>query len=42
MIDFLYNGEANVNQDSLDDFLGLADELKLKGLTKTKTEEGNN
>ena len=40
MIDFLYNGEANVNQDSLDDFLGLADELKLKGLTKT--EEGDN
>ena len=42
MIEFLYKMEANVNQDSLDDFLGLADELKLKGLTKTKTEEGNN
>ena len=40
MIDFLYNGEANVNQDSLDDFLGLAGELKLKGLTKT--EESDN
>ena len=33
MIDFLYYGEANVNQESLDAFLALAEELKLKGLT---------
>ena len=33
MVDFLYYGEANVNQESLDDFLGLAEELKLRGLT---------
>ena len=33
MVDFLYYGEANVNQDSLDVFLGLAEELRLKGLT---------
>merc|ERR1711928_94193 len=33
MVDFLYFGEANVNQESLDAFLGLAEELKLKGLT---------
>ena len=31
--DFLYLGEANVFQDNLDDFLALAGELKLKGLT---------
>ena len=33
MIDFLYSGEANVLQESLDSFLALADELQLKGLT---------
>ena len=32
MVDFLYFGEANVNEESLDVFLGLAEELKLKGL----------
>ena len=40
MVDFLYYGEANVNQESLDAFLGLAEELKLKGLTGSIT-EGN-
>ena len=33
IVDFLYLGEANVNQDRLDHFLSLAEELKLKGLT---------
>ena len=33
MVDFLYYGEANVNQENLDAFLALAEELKLKGLT---------
>ena len=33
IIDFLYFGEANVNQESLEAFLGLAEELRLKGLT---------
>ena len=32
IIDFLYLGEANVFQEDLDSFLGLAEELKLKGL----------
>ena len=32
ILDFLYNGEANVNQDNLDSFLALAEELQLKGL----------
>ena len=38
MVDFLYYGEANVNQESLDVFLGLAEKLKLKGLTGSPTE----
>ena len=33
IVDFLYYGEANVEEDSLDAFLKLADELQLKGLT---------
>ena len=33
MVDFLYYGEANVSQESLETFLGLAEELRLKGLT---------
>ena len=38
MVDFLYYGEANVNQECLDVFLGLAEELKLRGLTGSSTE----
>ena len=38
MVDFLYYGEANVNQESLDVFLGLAEELRLKGLTGSSNE----
>ena len=41
MVDFLYYGEANVNQESLDAFLGLAEELKLKGLTGSSNESDN-
>ena len=33
IVDFLYRGEANVLQDNLDSFLGIAEELQLKGLT---------
>ena len=33
ILDFLYHGEANIFQDSLDAFLKIAEELKLKGLT---------
>ena len=35
MIDFLYFGEVNVNQERLDVFFALAEELKLKGLTNS-------
>ena len=33
MVDFLYFGEANVNQERLNEFLALAEEFRLKGLT---------
>ena len=34
IMDFLYFGEANIEQENLESFLELAEELKLKGLTK--------
>merc|ERR1712129_75877 len=40
IVDFLYYGEANVYQESLDSFLAVAEELRLKGLTgNLQTEE---
>ena len=33
ILDFLYYGEANVFEENLDNFLALAEELKLKGLS---------
>ena len=35
MVDFLYCGEANVDQENLDSFLAIAEELQLKGLRGT-------
>jgi len=32
ILDFMYNGEANVSQSHLSTFLGLAEELQIKGL----------
>ena len=32
IVDFLYYGEANINQEHLDSFLNIAEELELKGL----------
>ena len=42
IVDFLYFGEANVFQDSLDSFLAIAEELKLKGLTGAEASGGAN
>ena len=39
LIDFIYYGEANVYQESLDSFLAMAEELNLKGLTGNKQTE---
>merc|ERR1712204_103280 len=33
IVDFLYHGEVNILQDNLDNFLTLAEEIQLKGLT---------
>ena len=41
LVDFLYFGEANVFQESLDAFLSLAEDLKLKGLTGTPEHDNN-
>ena len=41
IMDFLYNGEANVSQENLDSFLAFAEELQLKGLMD-KTEDLEN
>ena len=38
IVDFLYRGEANIFQESLDSFLALAEELQLRGLMG-KTDE---
>ena len=40
IVDFLYFGEANVFQESLDSFLAVAEELRLKGLTGAETSGG--
>ena len=39
IVDFIYNGEANIYQEDLDQFLALAEELQLKGLTGNSQEE---
>ena len=39
IIDFLYNGEANIFQENLDSFLAIAEELQLKGLTGQKNDD---
>ena len=39
MLDFLYYGEANIQQENLDSFLALAEELRLKGLTGAEYSE---
>ena len=41
MVEFFYRGEANVSQENLDGFLALADEMRLKGLSKLEESEEN-
>ena len=41
MVEFFYRGEANVCQENLDDFLALADEMRLKGLSKLDESQEN-
>ena len=42
IVDFIYHGEAYVYQEDLDNFLALAEELQLKGLTGNKENITNN
>ena len=37
MVDFFYHGETNIDQENLDSFLALAEELQLKGLMENET-----
>ena len=39
IVDFIYNGEANIHQEDLDGFLALAEELQLKGLAGAEKEQ---
>ena len=39
MVDFFYRGEANVSQENLEGFLALADEMRLKGLSRSEESE---
>ena len=39
MVEFFYKGEANVFQENLDTFLALADEMRLKGLSRTDEQQ---
>jgi len=41
IVDFLYDGEANVYQENIDGFLALAEELKLKGLVGNNEDTKN-
>ena len=34
IVDFMYHGQVNILQDNLNDFLAIAEELQVKGLTK--------
>ena len=38
VVDFIYHGEVNIYQEDLEDFLKLAEELQLKGLSGSETE----
>ena len=37
ILDFMYNGEANVAEEELNSFLAVAEELKFKGLTQNQS-----
>ena len=40
VVDFMYHGETNIFQENIDNFLGLAQELKLKGLSGENSSQG--
>ena len=42
VVDFLYYGEANIYQENLENFLAIAEEFQLKGLTGSNDQFGSN
>lgn len=40
ILDFMYHGEVNVAQEELNSFLGVAEDLQIKGLTQQATKDG--
>ena len=42
IVNFLYHGEVTIFQEDLNDFLEIAEELHLKGLTKGGNSDQNN
>ena len=38
VVDFIYHGEANIYQEDLDGFLALAEDLQLKGLARSHSD----
>ena len=34
VLSFMYHGEANITQEDLDNFLAVAEDLRVKGLTQ--------
>jgi len=41
VLNFMYHGEVNVAQENLNSFLAIAEDLKVKGLTQSKSEENS-
>jgi len=41
ILDFIYNGEVNIAQNDLNDFLAVAEELQIKGLTNQDNENSS-
>ena len=39
VLDFIYHGEVRIYQEDLDHFLALAEDLKLKGLKRSKADK---
>ena len=41
IVDFMYFGETTINHEDLDTFLTIAEDLKMKGLVRDKSEQGD-
>ena len=42
VLNFMYHGEANIAQDDLNNFLAVAENLKVKGLTQANSDSSSN